>query len=208
VVSDTGCGMDDATKAQIFEPFFSTKPAGEGTGLGLATVHGIVAQSGGRIAVESAPGLGTSFRVAFPRLTSAAPKTMPRADSALAGVGQGTILLVEDEAAVREVARRSLTEAGFIALTASDASQALRICESHDVEIDLLLTDVVMPSMSGPALWDSVRRDRPDIPVLYMSGYSGTAIAQHAVLAEGTHLIEKPFNGATLVRRVRELLER
>jgi PAS domain S-box-containing protein len=208
VVTDTGCGMDDTIRAQIFEPFFSTKPAGEGTGLGLATVHGIVAQSGGRIAVESAPGLGTSFRVAFPRLSSATPKPALRADSASLGVSHGTILVVEDEAAVREVARRSLTEAGFIALTASDASQALRLCESRDVRIDLLLTDVVMPSMSGPALWESVRRERPDIPVLYMSGYSGTAIAQHGILAEGTHLIEKPFNGATLVRRVRELLER
>ena len=206
-VTDTGCGMDEATRAQIFEPFFTTKPAGEGTGLGLSTVHGIVAQSGGRIVVESAPGLGASFRVAFPRLTAGIPETAPQVESASAGVGQGTILLVEDEPAVRDVAGRSLTAAGFIVLTASCAGEALSICENHGAPIDLLLTDVVMPAMSGRALWETVRRDRPDMPVLYMSGHCGTAIAQHGVLAEGTHLIEKPFNGAALVRRVKELLE-
>jgi PAS domain S-box-containing protein len=206
-VTDSGCGMDEATKAQIFEPFFSTKGPGEGTGLGLATVHGIVAQSGGRIAVDSAPGQGTTFRVAFPRLVASGQKTAPRAEPAAVGVGKGTILLVEDEAAVREVARRSLKAAGFTVLTAADPNHALTICQHHDVGLDLLLTDVVMPAMSGRALWESVRQYRPDMPVLYMSGYSGTAIAQHGVLAEGTHLIEKPFNGAALVGRVRGILE-
>jgi len=206
-VTDTGCGMDEGTRAQIFEPFFSTKSAG-GTGLGLATVHGIVAQSGGRIAVRSAPARGTSFRVAFPLLKTAVAKvTASHAGAISAGAIKRTILLVEDEAAVREVANRSLTAAGFTVLAASDPGHALVVCQQHETPIDLMLTDVIMPGMSGRALWELVRPIRPEMRVLYMSGYSGTAISQHGVLTEGTHLIEKPFNGAALVRRVSDVLE-
>jgi PAS domain S-box-containing protein len=207
-VTDTGRGMDEATRAQIFEPFFSTKTVGGGTGLGLATVHGIVTQSGGRIAVRSAPARGTSFRVAFPLLDWRADNVSgAHARSLSAGAPRSTILLVEDEAAVRQVANRSLTAAGFTVLAASDPGQAFVICQEHQAKIDLLLTDVIMPGMSGRALWELVRPLRPEMQVLYMSGYSGTAISQHGVLTEGTHLIEKPFNGAALVRRVSEVLE-
>ena len=204
-VTDTGCGIDETIRGQIFEPFFSTKAPGQGTGLGLATVHGIVVQSGGEITVESTPGVGTCFTVAFPRVDS--PRTPPVADrSASVESGHETILLVEDEPAVREVATRSLTTAGYTVLTASGGSDAATVCKEYRGPIDLLLTDVVMPSMSGRALWEQVRELRPEMRVLYMSGYSGTAIAQHGVLTEGTHLIEKPFNGAALARRVREVL--
>ncbi|MGH9370810.1 MAG: response regulator [Vicinamibacterales bacterium] len=203
-VSDTGSGMDDQTKAQIFEPFFSTKPPGEGTGLGLSTVHGIVNQSGGSITVDTAPGKGATFRLAFPRAISS-PRATTRAAPQPAH-GKETILIVEDEPAVRQLAKRFLSSAGYRVLVAENGGEALLTCENYKGPIDLLLTDVVMPQMSGRALRDRLATVRPGLRVLYMSGYSGTAIAHHGVLEEGMHLIQKPFNSADLARRVREVL--
>jgi PAS domain S-box-containing protein len=205
-VSDTGSGMDEQTKAQIFEPFFSTKPLGEGTGLGLSTVHGIVSQSGGTISVESARGAGTTFRVAFPQAAEARRPAV-REVSVAPAKGRETILIVEDEPAVRELARRFLSAAGYTVLTAGTGVDAIRTCQSHGDAIDLLLTDVVMPQMSGTLLRERLGEIRPGLRVLYMSGYSGTAIAHHGVLEEGMHLIHKPFNSGELARKVREVLE-
>jgi PAS domain S-box-containing protein len=205
-VQDTGSGMDDQTKAQIFEPFFSTKGPGEGTGLGLSTVHGIVAQSGGTISVETAPGQGTTFTIAFPR-ASAGPSGVVRAPRPQRASGRETVLLVEDEPAVRQLAKRFLASSGYQVLVAENGGEALLTCENHQGTIDLLLTDVVMPQMSGRALWDRLVKLRPGLRVLFMSGYSGTAIAHHGVLDEGAHLIQKPFSAADLSRRVREVLE-
>jgi PAS domain S-box-containing protein len=204
-VADTGSGMDEQTKAQIFEPFFSTKPPGDGTGLGLPTVHGIVTQSGGTITVDTAPGKGTTFRVAFPRVRST-PRPTARTSPKPAH-GKETILIVEDEPAVRQLAKRFLSAAGYRVLVAENGGEALLTCETYTGPIDLLLTDVVMPQMSGRALRDRLAQVRPGLRVLYMSGYSGTAIAHHGVLEEGMHLIQKPFNSADLARRVREVLE-
>jgi PAS domain S-box-containing protein len=208
-VGDTGMGMDEATKAQIFEPFFTTKATGEGTGLGLATVYGIVKQSGGSIAVETAPGAGTRFRIAFPRDNSGAaianlPAERPAQESRR---GSETILIVEDEEAVRHLARRFLSAAGYGVMTAANGLDALLACEDHDGPIDLLLTDVVMPQMSGPELAVRLTTVREDLRVLYMSGYTGSAVSKHGVLARGTHLLEKPFTRAELTRRVRQVLD-
>ncbi len=205
-VRDTGSGMDEQTKAQIFEPFFSTKAPGEGTGLGLSTVHGIVTQSGGTITVDTGPGKGTTFTMSFPR-ANAEQRTVVRAATSPRTAGKETILLVEDESAVRQLAKRFLASAGYRVLVAENGGEALLTCENYRGTIDLLLTDVVMPQMSGRALWDRLAKLRPGLRVLYMSGYSGTAIAHHGVLEEGTHLIQKPFNAAELSRRVREVLE-
>jgi CheY-like chemotaxis protein len=205
-VSDTGCGMDEQTKAQIFEPFFSTKAPGDGTGLGLATVHGIVNQSGGSITVETAPGKGARFHVVLPR-ASGDPRQACRSAVAERGQGRETILLVEDEPAVRQLTTRFLSAAGYRVLVAANAGEALLTCENHDGPIDLLLTDVVMPQMSGHALSSRLGRIRGGLRVLYMSGYSGSAIAHHGVLEQGTHLLQKPFSSADLLRRVREVLQ-
>jgi PAS domain S-box-containing protein len=208
-VSDTGSGMDDATRAQIFEPFFTTKPHGEGTGLGLATVYGIVKQSGGTIAVETSVGAGAKFRVAFPADTSGAPVSNLPASRALAQAvpGKETILIVEDENAVRQLAQRFLASAGYQVLMAANGHDALRVCEQHEGGIDLLLTDIVMPQMSGAELAQRLDGLRPGVRVLYMSGYSGTAISQHGVLTRDTQLLEKPFTGAELTTRVRSILD-
>jgi two-component system, cell cycle sensor histidine kinase and response regulator CckA len=205
-VSDTGCGMDEQTKAQIFEPFFSTKAPGDGTGLGLATVHGIVNQSGGSITVETAPGKGARFHVVLPR-ASGDPRQACRSAEAERGQGRETILLVEDEPAVRQLATRFLSAAGYRVLVAANAGEALLTCENHEGPIDLLLTDVVMPQMSGHALSARLGRIRGGLRVLYMSGYSGSAIAHHGVLDQGMHLLQKPFSSADLLRRVREVLQ-
>ncbi len=208
-VTDTGSGMDDVTKAQIFEPFFTTKPQGEGTGLGLSTVYGIVQQTGGTITVETAPGAGAAFKLVFPRDASGAPPTnrQPEQRPEASARGTETILIVEDEDAVRHLAERFLSAAGYCVLAAASGDEALKVWESHDGAIDLLLTDVVMPKMSGHELASRLTSMRSNLRVLYMSGYSGTAISQHGVLARGTHLVEKPFTGADLSRRVREVLD-
>jgi two-component system cell cycle sensor histidine kinase/response regulator CckA len=206
-VTDTGCGMDELTRDRIFEPFFTTKEMGKGTGLGLSTVHGIVKQSGGDIWVYSKPGQGTTFRIYLPHELAATvsaprPSTVPRRST-----GTETILVVEDEDALRAVVKRILAAAGYAVMTAADGDEALRICAQHPGPIHLLLTDVVMPGMSGRALADELSKTRPALPALYMSGYTDTAIVHHGVLDTETHFLSKPFTAADLTQAVREALD-
>ncbi len=205
-VSDTGLGMTADVKEHLFEPFFTTKEVGKGTGLGLATVYGIVRQSGGMIAVDSEPGRGTRFRIYFPSAESAIP--MPRATPPEPeGVGTGTVLVVEDEPGVRHLARDVLSRYGYRVIEAADGLDALRLVEGQEAAIDLLLTDVVMPGMSGAELARRFRELRPDIRVLYASGYADEAVVSHGVPHDGSPFLQKPFEPDDLVRRVREVLD-
>ena len=203
-VTDTGIGMDERTRARIFEPFFTTKAAGQGTGLGLSTVYGIVTQHNGHIAVESEPGRGSTFRIYLPRVQEE-PEAAARAEPAPVR-GSGTILLVEDEQGVRELAREILEINGYTVLEAVSPGDALLIAERHTGPIRLILTDVVMPHMSGRELVERLLPLRPDMRVLYMSGYTDDAIANHGILHPGTRLLEKPFTPDALVRKIHEAL--
>jgi signal transduction histidine kinase len=207
-VTDTGCGMDAKTCERIFEPFFTTKERGKGTGLGLSTVYGIVRQSGGEILVESKPDKGTAFRIFFPRSESLsqakAPSTAPVATRT---TGCETILVVEDEPAVRDLAKQVLARAGYGVMTASNGIDALNVCQKHSEKIHLVLTDVVMPEMGGRVFAEQVVKTRPDIKILYMSGYTDDTIGNHGILDPGTHLIAKPFSLIDLKRKVREVLD-
>jgi two-component system, cell cycle sensor histidine kinase and response regulator CckA len=205
-VSDNGQGMDAETRSRIFEPFFTTKEQGKGTGLGLATVHGVVNQSGGQIFVDSEPGRGTSFRIYLPRI---APVPTAPLVPVLPEVRRGseTLLVVEDEDEVRSLARDVLVKSGFTVLEAANSEEALRICQQHDRPISLLLSDVVMPKVSGPELARRLVRLRPELLVLYMSGYPADAMAQRGVLEPGTAFIEKPFTPAGLTGKVRDVLD-
>jgi PAS domain S-box-containing protein len=207
-VTDTGCGMDKQTQARIFEPFFTTKERGKGTGLGLSTAYGVVKQSGGSIWVYSEPGRGTTFKVYLPRESSATTATalQPSAVSTRP-TGTETILVVEDEEGLRTVARRGLEGAGYRVLTAADGPQALLVSAAHAGEIHLLVTDVVMPGMSGRAVAQELSRTRPTLKVVYMSGYTDDAIVHHGVLDAGTHFLAKPFTSADLTRKTREVLD-
>ncbi len=209
-VTDTGVGIDAATRARLFEPFFTTKAVGKGTGLGLSTVYGIVSQSGGEVQVESQPGHGATFRILLPRAPPVAPEraSPPEArQSPALATGSETILVVEDEAAVRDVARRILEAAGFRVLTADSGIEALRTCQEEVGEIHLLLSDVVMPKMGGLECADLARRLRPGLRVLFMSGYAAEAIAEQGVLHADLRLLGKPFSAAELTRQVRAALD-
>ena len=207
VVTDTGCGMDEQTKRQLFEPFFTTKEMGKGTGLGLSTVYGIVKQSGGNICVTSEPGLGTSFAIHFPRELSA-KVTSPRLRAIRKPhAGSEALLVVDDEEAIRKVVTRSLEAVGYRVLSAATAGEALQIAAQHAGTIHLLLTDVVMPRMSGRALAQELAKMRPTVKVLYMSGYADNAFVHNGVVDEGTHFIGKPFSASDLARKVREVLD-
>ena len=207
-VTDTGEGMDEDTRARIFEPFFTTKEMGKGTGLGLSTVYGIVKQSGGNVIVESSPGRGTSFQIHVPRAVAVAPpRTKSLTPRGKDFVGTETLLVVEDEVGVRKLAERILRAVGYTVLTAANGGEALLVCEAHKGEIHLVLTDVVMPQMSGRDVARRLEKLRPQIRVLYMSGYSGDVIAQHGVLEPGTHLLAKPFSAIALTRKIREVLD-
>ncbi|MEW6366618.1 MAG: response regulator [Acidobacteriota bacterium] len=206
-IADTGTGMDDNTRSHLFEPFFTTKPRGAGTGLGLATVYGIVKQSGGGIEVETELGKGTTFRVYLPRTADeTAEKSAPAADESPLD-GSETILLVEDEENVRRLARTVLSARGYTVLDAGNASAAVEKASLHKGPIHLILTDVVMPGVSGPELVSRLKPGRPEAKVLYVSGYMDDALARHGVLGPGNELLEKPFSARALARKVREVLD-
>jgi len=205
-VTDTGCGMDSSTQAHIFEPFFTTKDLGKGTGLGLATVYGIVKQHGGNVWVYSEPGQGTAFKIYFPRVETGAPKTEPHRPAAPELRGSETILVVEDENAVRSLMVRMLRSMGYWVLEASRADEALMVCLRHKGPVHLLLTDVVMPQKSGRDLIDQLRPLRPDIKVLFTSGYTEEAL-HRKVLERDAAFIPKPFTEETLARKVRDVLD-
>jgi len=206
-VSDTGIGMDANTKAHLFEPFFTTKEHGKGTGLGLSTVYGIVKQSGGSIWVDSASGRGTTFRIYLPRVAAASEPVV--AVSVVPDVGRGTeaILLVEDEEVLRELASRVLREGGYTVLAAPTAREALQAAERFEGRIELLVTDVVMPGHSGPELAKSLSSTRPDLKVLFMSGYTTEGMTRQGALEQGIVLLQKPFSPSALVRAVRDVLD-
>jgi PAS domain S-box-containing protein len=207
-VSDTGTGMTAETRTHLFEPFFTTKPSGMGTGLGLATVYGIVKQSGGNIWVYSEPGQGTTFKVYFPVTTDDAPGTeLPPAPPARVDRNPETILLVEDDDGVRALAQKILERSGFTVLPAADPVDALSVATGHKGPIDLLLSDLVMPRGSGQELAQDLLERLPAIRVLFMSGYSDQAVVRHGALVEGAAFLEKPFSEDDLVRKVRETLD-
>jgi PAS domain S-box-containing protein len=211
-VSDSGIGMDAATQAHIFEPFFTTKEAGKGTGLGLAMVYGFVTQSGGSIWVYSEPGQGATFKIYLPRVLSdqaaPAPRVPPSAPPAIApGLG-ATVLLVEDEVAVRRVARRTLTEHDYVVLEASDGEEALAVSAAHGGPIVLVITDMVMPGMRGAELAARLRQERPEIRLLIMSGYSEEAATHRSFVEPGSAFLEKPFTATRLLQKVQEVLGR
>jgi len=205
-VADTGIGMDAATLARVFEPFFTTKERGKGTGLGLASVYGIVRQSGGHIAVRSTPGAGTTFRIHLPRVDE--PVDVSRAAPLVTApvAGTETILVAEDEQIVRVLVRKVLEQAGYMVLLAGGGAEALRLAERHPGPIQLLVTDVVMPGMNGRELARRLVERRPMTKVLYLSGYADDAVERHGVLDPGTAFMQKPFSPSALATRVREVL--
>jgi two-component system cell cycle sensor histidine kinase/response regulator CckA len=204
-IADTGSGMDPLTKAQIFDPFFTTKEAGQGTGLGLCTVYGIVKQSGGYIFVDSEPGQGTAFRLYFPRRPAGEiePPTVPAPPRGEGGAE--SILLVDDDRGVCLFTERVLTARGYIVLSAASPVEALQLCDRHPGAIDVLLTDVVLPGMSGMALADGLRTRYPCMKVVYMSGYANDAINQGVL--DPLAFIAKPFTGQDLTSKIREALD-
>ncbi|MGH9700869.1 MAG: ATP-binding protein, partial [Candidatus Acidiferrales bacterium] len=207
-VTDNGCGMDGETQAHIFEPFFTTKEKGKGTGLGLATVYGIVKQSGGYVWVYSEPGQGSSFKIYLPRIEDEASTTgNARAeDSRSLPRGSETILLVEDEKGVRELTREYLQMCGYSVIDAENGHTALELAAMHAGPVQLLMTDVVMPGISGRELADRIKRLRPEIKILYMSGYTDQAVVHHGILESDAILLQKPFTLAALASKLRELL--
>jgi CheY-like chemotaxis protein len=192
--------------ARIFEPFFTTKQVGDGTGLGLATVFGIVQQSGGAILVDSVPGEGTTFRIYLPAVT-VVPHRSGETLRTVSPDGIETVLLVEDDAAVRALAHTTLANHGYDVLDASDSADAQRVADAHPRAIDLLLTDVVMPNGSGPELAAALRERRPGLKVLYMSGYTDDAVVRHGLLHDEVEFIQKPYTPLGLAQKIRQVLD-
>ncbi len=206
-IADTGTGMSEEVKTHLFEPFFTTKPLGRGTGLGLATCFGIVKQNGGYIDVQSELGRGTTFKIYFPRVQSAPePPRVCLAPTAETGGGE-TVLLVEDETAVRELVGATLREKGYTVVEAGNGAEGLRLAHQHDGKIDLVLTDVIMPVMGGKEMADALRTSRPETKVLFTSGYAENSLGHHGVLWPGIKFLQKPYPTATLARKVREVLD-
>jgi len=204
-VSDTGMGMSEETRGHIFEPFFTTKGVGKGTGLGLSTIHGIVQQSGGYVEADSEVGRGTTFKIYLPRVADAQPDSeKPEAVTAVGG--QETVLVVEDQAVVRRYAAAALRTFGYQVIEAENAEEALQVCERENERIDLILTDVVMPGLSGRELADRLKKRRPGIKVMFMSGYTDDAILRRGDLEKDAEFIQKPFGPDQLAVKVREML--
>ncbi len=206
-VSDNGCGMDKEIQSHLFEPFFTTKEKGRGSGLGLSTVYGIIKQSGGNIWAYSEPGQGTTFKIYLPRVEKTAKMYKPKARPSTAPGGTETILLVEDEEAVRTMVSRILQNKGYTVLEARHGHEAIDICERYQEPIHLMVTDVIMPQMSGRELAERLAPMLPDMKVLYMSGYPDNTIVQHGVLEPGTAFLQKPFTLNALELKVREVLD-
>ena len=206
-VSDDGSGMDKETMARVFEPFFTTKGVGEGTGLGLATVYGIVKQNNGFINIYSEPGKGTTFTIHLPRLEEKSQKTLTEAKTPPLPKGQETILLVEDEPAILQITSQLLGKQGYTLLTAGTPNDAMRLAHEHVGEINLLITDVIMPEMNGKDLANRLQSLNPQLKCLYMSGYTADVNAQHGVHDEGIYFIQKPFSLPDLAVKVREVLD-
>jgi signal transduction histidine kinase len=205
-VADTGIGMDAATLARVFEPFFTTKERGKGTGLGLASVYGIVRQSGGQITVNSTLGAGTTFRIHLPRVDAPLEPAREVPPVTAPAAGSETILLAEDEKMVRVLIRKVLEQAGYTVLVAGGGAEALQVAARHTGRIHLLVSDVVMPGMSGRELARRLLEARPDTKVLYLSGYADDAVERHGVLDPGTAFMQKPFSPSALALRVRDVL--
>jgi CheY-like chemotaxis protein len=207
-VRDSGTGMDAATQARLFEPFFTTKPAGEGTGLGLATVYGIVKQSGGYLLVESAPGHGSTFSVYLPLVAAGAEAAGGvRVAEGAAVHGVETILIVEDEPAVRDIARRILRRQGYVVLVASSGAEALAISAEFATTIHLVISDAVMPGMGGAEVVRRLKLQRPEIRVLFMSGYTDDEVVRRGIVSAAVPFVQKPFDLAVLERAVRDALD-
>ncbi len=206
-VTDTGCGMDASTKAHIFEPFFTTKDFGKGTGLGLSTVYGIVSQSGGSVWVYSEPGIGTTFKIYLPCVDLVPEAAPPNGEAETVRRGWQTILIVEDDAALLQVTHQSLQQAGYTILTAQNPAEAIRISGAYPGSIHLMMTDVVMPGMNGTHVAAQLSALRPEMKVLYVSGYTDDTILRHGVLEPGLSFLQKPFSPATLIRKVCEVLD-
>jgi len=206
-VSDTGCGMDAETQSRIFEPFFTTKEAGKGTGLGLATVYGVVKQSGGYIWVYSEVGCGTTFKIYLPQVTQEIDAPVVELEARGSAAGTETVLFVEDEQSVRELVRDYLTGVGYRVLDAADGVEALEIARAHKGTIHILITDVVMPRLSGRDLAAKLSPERPGIKVLFISGYTDDTIVRHGVLEGGVAFLQKPFNLRALADKIREVLK-
>jgi PAS domain S-box-containing protein len=206
-MSDTGCGMTAETKARLFEPFYTTKEQGKGTGLGLAVVDGIVKQSGGRIDVFSVPGVGTTFHVYLPAVREHEVAPLAEADARVPR-GNETVLLVEDEPAVREMTQAALQRHGYTVLPAASGDEAIRIARANHGVINVVLTDVVMPGMSGPELVEQLRDEFPDIAALFMSGYTSDAMLRHGIESGETDFLQKPFSTSALAAKLRQVLDR
>ena len=207
-VADTGHGMDLETKAHIFEPFFTTKEIGKGTGLGLATVYGVVKQSGGFIYVESAPGKGATFEIYLPQVLQSAQKPEAPAKPLVIQRGSETILVVEDEADVRELTCEFLRVSGYSVLQAQNGVEALDVCSRHAGQIQLVLSDMVMPKMGGAELAAKIRTAHPDTKVVLMSGYSDYSNGPRGQISPQTLILQKPFSRPSLVEKIREALDR
>jgi len=205
-MSDTGIGMDEATRRHMFEPFFTTKGPGKGTGLGLSTVYGIVKQSDGFIVVQSEVGYGSCFTIYLPHVAEACGIRRGSAGISLRHGGE-TVLVVEDVAGLRRLITRMLESSGYTVLAAATGDEAVCVLEQYEQSVHLMVTDVVMPGMSGPDLAERGRRIRPEMKVLYMSGYTDDVIVRHGVLEEGMAFVSKPFGTAELVRTIREVLD-
>lgn len=206
-VSDNGCGIDSETRKRIFDPFFTTKEKGKGTGLGLSMVYGIVKQSGGNIFVYSEPGYGSTFKIYLPCTDEIAPEKTVESKSSIPLRGNETILVVEDEEMVRSLVIDVLKETGYTVFDCSCGAEALQFCERYPKRIDLLLTDVILPKFSGRVLAEQLAAQRSEMKVLYMSGYTDTAIVQHGMLQAGIHFLQKPFFPEALIQKVRDILD-